>query len=313
MQILFPSRFKHHRVLLSCINRKLNIRYKINGSFLDKGIITHQHAWFWGLALSDGCISSSKGKANGVDRIVWSLKYDDYVVLDTLRTIVDSTHPIYFYRQTSGYGPTMMCRLSLHSRQMAKRAEQMLDCDPSRKAFDLKLPHLIQTKFYSSLIRGIVEGDGCWTIEKTRGDMNVRIASSNLPLLESIRNIINKFCLNNSDHSTSGRIYRTGSRNANCYELKYMQRSMIRDIGQWLYDEDSINCGNIMQRKYKRYMFFKELFIDNPLPKKERIPIMHEFVENEKREQQEILQTVLQMHRMAIPCPSHYLFGQSMD
>ncbi len=70
-------------------------KYTINHELLNKGIISHQHAWFWGMFLSDGSLHGNNNK-NGPKGIRWDLKYDCYGTLESLRNIVNSSHPIFF-------------------------------------------------------------------------------------------------------------------------------------------------------------------------------------------------------------------------
>ena len=86
-------------------------RYAINKEFLKDGIVSHEHAWFWGMVLTDGCITFQY-KRNSIH---WQQKYDSYNILERLRAIVDSTHNITF--QPSGKdGKYASCCLTLSSK-----------------------------------------------------------------------------------------------------------------------------------------------------------------------------------------------------
>ena len=133
------SRYQISRALVnrtSLLNRfrisTRTVKYRVNHSFLDKGIISHGHAWFWGLLLTDGNVSSN-GTEGRVNRVKWKFKYDEHVVLEKLRALADSTHPICFGADRQYY----FCELGLNSTRLAGSAVALLDCDARKKTFNL--------------------------------------------------------------------------------------------------------------------------------------------------------------------------------
>ena len=133
-------------------------RYAINGSFLDNGIVSHKHAWFWGMFLTDGTMMHRNGQFVGLR---WGLRYSCYPMLQGLKRAVDSTHIITFDMWGNQSGNTYpICELRLHNTRLADQACALLRCNPRRKTYDLKFPPDIDSQFYSSLLRGIYDGDG---------------------------------------------------------------------------------------------------------------------------------------------------------
>ncbi len=47
--------------------------YTLNDNYLDNGLVSHEHAWFWGFLLTDGHVRvGDSGNATG---ITWNQKY----------------------------------------------------------------------------------------------------------------------------------------------------------------------------------------------------------------------------------------------
>eukprot|EP01083_Nonionella_stella_P181296 648918_1 len=124
-------------------------KYSINHDFLENGVISHQHAWFWGMFLSDGSLCCPH-KANKQEMIGWYQKYDSYPMLETLRSVCESTHPITFDGRDGKY---FSCSLSLCSVKLAQQARTMLGCDANRKTFDLSFPTGIEDIYLAAMIR----------------------------------------------------------------------------------------------------------------------------------------------------------------
>lgn len=163
--------------------------HAINGSFLDDGIISHRHAWMWGLLLTDGYLVTTAYSMG------WRMRYDTYPTLDRLRTILDSSHPLHFDCNES-FGKTFhSVSLDLYSKHIHSKAVDLLNCNPSRKSYEVQMPSHINPEHMASLIRGIYEGDGCWTINRVTGDMDIRLISANKTFLQSVRSTINAHCL----------------------------------------------------------------------------------------------------------------------
>ena len=119
--------------------------YSINHEFLDHGIPSHRHAWFWGLFLTDGYVSKT-------NEISWGQRYDSYPMLDRIRSIVDSTHPLIF--KGTNHEGALAVQLKLYSKSMAMAAIQLMGCAANRKTFELKFPAQVNPEIYPSLVGG---------------------------------------------------------------------------------------------------------------------------------------------------------------
>eukprot|EP01084_Bolivina_argentea_P042155 77763_1 len=201
------------------------------------------------MLLTDGNITTSRNRYT----IRWGQKYDSYPMLDSIRTVTQSTHHIAFGTQKvkSKIYPT--CNLALASKHLTITAHGLLGCSPGRKTFDLIYPHSIDPAYASSLIRGIVDGDGCWVLDFKRTQNNPRIyfslCSASITFLQSVRKVINGICLESS--SDLGRIYPTGSN----FRLNYHCKSELNQIGEWMYNTNKtdIDNGLVLPKKLNRF------------------------------------------------------------
>eukprot|EP01084_Bolivina_argentea_P195194 334922_1 len=243
--------------LQTVFNLSVRRKHSINHSFLDNGLISHKHAWFWGMLLTDGNVQATNNRYT----LRWNQKYDSYPILDSIRTVIQSTHPIAFGAQKlkSKIYPT--CTLELYSKHLATTAFDLIGCAPGRKTFDLIYPDSIDPAFTSSLIRGIVDGDGCWGFDFQRKHNNPQIilafSSASVTFLQSVRKAINSICL--ESEADLGGIYSDKS----CFRLRYHRKSELNQIGEWMYNTNTtdIDNGLVLHKKLNRFLLFQELFI----------------------------------------------------
>eukprot|EP01084_Bolivina_argentea_P064151 117037_1 len=93
--------------------------------------------------------------------------------------------------------------------------------------------------FTSSLIRGIVDGDGSWEFRRTTASIALSISSANITFLQSVQKAINEMCLKSC--SEAGLIYHKG---ANAFQLNYLKQSECNQIGEWMYNTNKIDVDN---------------------------------------------------------------------
>ena len=234
---------------------------------MDNGIISHQHAWFWGMFLTDGGIShNKKGIPVGFQ---WNQKYDSYPILDALRDIIGSSHPIGFGAppRIDGAPQYLHCTLTINSRQFADSIINFLHCDPRRKTFDLKFPSCVDAKYLPSLIRGIFEGDGCFAMEsRANALMWIQICSANVEFLKCIQNCINEHCLQTNQEK--GSITKTA---VFCWNLTYYTTEDCCKITDWLFEDDYISQHMLFAPKHRRSILHQKLFSHPKMKKKTTI------------------------------------------
>eukprot|EP01083_Nonionella_stella_P188441 694620_1 len=126
------------------------------------------------------------------------------------------------------------CHLRISSKSLTHAVAELLGCDPRRKTFDLQFPDDLDSGYFPSLIRGIVDGDGCWCMNLScRPQITFIISSASVSFLRSIKAVINKHCLNTK--KDRGTIRRSGAETAQCFALVYCDTMECQTIGEWMY------------------------------------------------------------------------------
>eukprot|EP01084_Bolivina_argentea_P152644 266241_1 len=270
--------------------------YSVNDSFLDNGLISHEHAWFWGWFLTDGNLYRNV--------IKWQLKYNSYQSLQNLRQIVGSTHPISFSHVNGFQG----CYFRFTSKQLQVNIHSLLGCQPNRKTFELKFP-AIDEVFLPTLIRSIIDGDGSWLFAIQHQTMRLQITSANKQFLEDVKCAINKYCFNtNKIHG----IIDPANKSQNAYRLVYNRKDQLQTIGEWLYPDVHVGTNTYSEYKYNRYKLFHSLFIDGGVtPNKDRAEIIQQFRMKERAKEKQCLDELISMSRNEIDIPPCFRFCSS--
>lgn len=262
---------------------------------MDDGLISHEHAWWWGWFLTDGGIFNYRAIPSTEDcgrSLRWNLRYDSYPIILKLRDLIGSNHSIRIDTRTYDTNPT--AQLTLYSVHLCRQATKLMRCHPSRKTFDLQFPQKMDHQFLSSLIRGISEGDGCWTMRYSGGDITFKITSANELFLQIIRSKINKYAL--QTNLDEGFIQ---SRNNNtCFDLLYYKKPLCNAIGEWMYDSEQIKTGMFMRKKHERFLLLNRLFMINQgMSRAEKSLIMREHYRMEQNDMKSILNELISMSK----------------
>eukprot|EP01084_Bolivina_argentea_P152642 266239_1 len=281
---------------LLCIRTYRTRIYTVNDSFLDRGLISHEHAWFWGWFLTDGNLYRNV--------IKWQLKYNSYQSLQNLRQIVGSTHPIAFMHASG----RIKCCFTFSSKQLQGNIQLLLGCQPNRKTFELKFPS-IDAIYVPTLIRSIIDGDGSWLFDTHSQSMRLKIASANLQFLEEIQHAINNNCFNTN--KMHGGIHAENKTNR-AFSLQYSRKDELQAIGEWIYPEIHVGTNTYSEYKYNRYKLFHSLFIDGGVtPNKDRAEIIQQFRMKERAKEKQCLDELISMSRNEIDIPPCFRFCSS--
>eukprot|EP01083_Nonionella_stella_P043707 117949_1 len=270
-----------NRSILQSLSVSGFTKYSVNHRFLDEGLISHRHAWFWGVFLTDGGLQPPSPN------------------------VIGSSHPLSFNATSDKY---FHCRLSVNSMLLSRAMVKLLDCEPRRKTFDLKFPESIDPKYLSSLVRGIVDGDGCWAVHSaSRPSIWFMIASANYSFLYRIKITINKYCLNtNQDRGTIRQIAK------NCHQLSYYHMEECHKIGEWMYQPEHINDGMFLHKKHSRYLLFESVFQHRKLMTSgEKLKMLQNFKVDEVEQERKILRSIISMSKNDIVSPNHFTFAPS--
>eukprot|EP01084_Bolivina_argentea_P042785 78867_1 len=281
------------------INRQYRTRkYQLNENFLDNGLTSHEHAWFWGWFLTDGGIVKNQ--------MSWDLKYNSYPALEKLRNIMNATYPIHFSARKDN---TYQARLTVTSQQLCQKAIELMRCPPHRKTFDLQFPHMIDAIYMPSLIRAIVDGDGSWAFHYGQGKINAQITSANKQFLEDIRYVINSNCLNTS--TIYGQIYALNPCKK-AYDLRFYRPQTCNEIGKWIYPDEIVNSHIYANYRLERFKLFQKIFINEGVLKPDnRIEKIRQFKRNEIQNETDCLNKLILMSKGEIESPPHFHFAPS--
>lgn len=204
-------------------------RVTLNEHYFDV-IDTYDKAYWLGFLFADGC---NTGKD-----IVIGLKDTDISVLEQFKLDIESNvvikHLDVFNKSVQKIIHSERLCVSSPIMCNALRELGMVKC----KSKILKFPN-IETKFLSSFIRGVFDGDGCFHIKSRTSrhglDASFSIYSASPDFLIGLQNAFSLFGINIGIRSNS---VITG-------DLK-----LIKRICEFLYDE---NCNRRLERKYEKY------------------------------------------------------------
>jgi len=213
--------------------------YKINENYFEK-IDSPEKAYFLGWLLSDGYNSESTGEVS------IRLQEKDKDVLILLRDLIGSNHPLKLisYKGQEGkenWSDQYGFRFSRKKISNDLAALGMVQA----KSKILQFP-VVEEIYYKPLIRGIFEGDGCFSFSKRNkavvGQFNICSAS---------KEFINSIILYISDVLGLNLILRQNSWGV--YYAATSGNNNIKKIMSWIYSDD---LHLKLNRKYENYQAF---------------------------------------------------------
>lgn len=204
-----------------------------------KDINSEEKAYWLGFLYADGYISLNDNtielSLQGLD-IEHLYKFKSFIKTTNLPTLNISKK----YNR---------CRISISNKQL-KDDLITLGCPP-QKSLILKFPEFIDNNFIIPFIRGYFDGDGSLTYQYTnrkKDKSKVTISTSIVGTLEFItklKEILQKFDI-------EGSIYIDRKKYTNTYNLYFSKNNSVKLVNL-LYTNASI----FLNRKYERYLFFK--------------------------------------------------------
>jgi len=240
--------FKKETLEKSRITKENNYQIKKNSydpnrKIIDFRIIDSEvKAYLLGFIYADGCVWFSKDSRNRQFKIRLSIKDKDHLIKigryfnKVPREYKTSIHNNVNYdnKKITRYDRDYKCvSLDCSDRMLI---EQLIEKgiyssksknDRSSDAFDC-----ISSNFKHHFIRGMVDGDGCFSINKKYNFLNFSLCGANNIILEKINNEISIKC-NLKKHD----VYKLWS---NCYNFQYWKKEDIVKIYQYLYDDATI-------------------------------------------------------------------------
>jgi hypothetical protein len=127
---------------------------------------SHDKAYWLGFIASDGSIYENALKIG--------LSFKDFAHLEKFRAFMKSTHPIHTYFPILKGKTYKSCEISLRS---DKLIQDLAKLNLSNNKSKTLTPSKIENKYLNSYILGIIDGDGCFHVDK-KGQMKLNVISS---------------------------------------------------------------------------------------------------------------------------------------
>lgn len=221
-----------------------DLRIPIDENFFEK-IDNHQKAQILGLIYADGCINQDKKYFKY--KMIISLAREDEYYLYQIRKLMKSETKICQTQKTNSYKPGNLFSTFSSSNQKICNDLLKLGVHP-RKSLDLDFPNenQVPTKYLSSFLLGLFEGDGCFCYNEEKGAFINICCTKEFGeiLIKKIKEILNI----NSQISKQGKIYN--------FRISGNVQSFI--FMDWLYKNSSEEFRMI--RKYNKYLEIKNIY-----------------------------------------------------
>lgn len=211
--------------------------HNVNESFFEI-IDTEEKAYWLGFLMADGCVVKHSDRKNA-GAITLNLGKKDLEHLQKFKKSLKSDHPIRFPKKDN------TCLVSIGSEKICKDLIN-LGCVPAKSKI-LKFPDfsLVPECVFRHFIRGYFDGDGsiCWSNRKQTREWTAIFYTSSY-FTRDLKDFFTKVL------NTGGGI----APRPGIFALQYTGNRQCEKIFDYLYKDTTI----YLERKYKRYLIFKE-------------------------------------------------------
>jgi hypothetical protein len=176
---VIKKRLIKHNIKLRTLSEANRI-YSLDENIFHK-IDSHEKAYWLGFIASDGSIYNNSLKIG--------LSFKDFAHLEKFRAFLKAEHPIHTYYPIVKGKKYKSCEFSIRSDVMI--ADLLKLNIGTNKSMTLE-PAPIKIRYFNSYILGIVDGDGCFSVDKL-GQMKMNIISS-LPICQFIMDVLVEHC-----------------------------------------------------------------------------------------------------------------------
>ena len=152
-------------------------------------IDTEEKAYLLGFMISDGYIIKECGTRKHSPIVGLTLQSQDKYILEYMKKLIGVNNKITEYCRIKNNGVFYENSLCISSKQISEDLAQY-GVVP-RKSHIIKFPYNIDKKFYSHLIRGIFDGDGCISNQLITFYGNESLVNSIKDILQTVLNINN--------------------------------------------------------------------------------------------------------------------------
>lgn len=190
-------------------------------------INSNEKAYWLGFIAADGNVH------NNILKIGLSSK--DIVHLEKFKFFLKSSHPIHIYHTKVKSKIYESCEFSIRSDRIVA---DLLKLNITPNKSKTLLPATIKEKYLPSYILGIIDGDGCFYLDK-KGQMHLSIVGS-LPIIQFIMDILVKKCNITATKITEHK------NNSGVYLSYFGGNNKLKSITDFLY-RDMVVC---LERKH---------------------------------------------------------------
>lgn len=223
---------------------KLNSIIKCNENYFET-IDTPTKAYYLGFIIADGHIKKDESSLSIELSIV-----DEQFLLDFIKAL-DSEHKLYYRtkklkstEKTTGKTYDMCCLKITRPKLCADLIKHGVG---NNKSQELSISKTIPEKFMHSMIRGFIDGDGWWSIDKNN-NMQLGFVGPVLSFINEVKDIlVNKCNITNTNPRQS----------PGCFKIRWNGNLQCKRIYDYLYSDD----GPFLARKFlKSTSHFKNYF-----------------------------------------------------
>lgn len=239
-----------NNVILRCQSHAQK-KFFIYENYFDK-IDTEEKAYFLGFLYADGC------NYNKTSTISIGLQEEDRPILDRFSKLINSDRPLSF-RKSCNPKRKNEYKMNIISKHISEQLIK-LGCTP-RKSLTLTFPNNEQVPYYliRHFIRGLWDGDGClsYGFYGKNSTLNCRpLLVSTVYVCESIKEIL---LIELDINSSIIRPRYSVIKDTTTRQLSINGNKQALSLLDWLYKDTAI----YLERKYKNYLNFKNLYLDN--------------------------------------------------
>jgi hypothetical protein len=230
---VIKKRLLKHNVKLRTLSEANRI-YSFNENVFNK-IDSHEKAYWLGFIAADGNVCNNALKIG--------LSSKDAEHLEKFKVFLKSDHPIHIYYPKVNGKIYESCEISVHSDRVTA---DLLKLNITPNKSKTLLPATLKSKYISSYILGIIDGDGCFYLDK-KGQMHFSIVGS-LSIIQFIMDTLVRECDITATKITEHK------NNTGIYLSYFGGNNKIKSIIDFLY-KDAYVClerkFNIVKNHYK--------------------------------------------------------------
>lgn len=227
-------------------------KYCTNEDFFDN-INNETSSYILGFLYTDGCNFPEQS------HIILDLQEKDKEILEKIRDLLSPDRPLYYSDNSKKKGKLGLniqnsYRLQIANKHMSQRLVEL--GVTKAKTHVLTFPEWLDKSLYRHFIRGVLDGDGCISIDRKRGP-RINITSTSYFCLR-LKEIIKENLDINSYFNRSNHYGTFGKRAENINSIEISGGIQVRHFLNWIYEDSTL----YLKRKHDLYLTIKERHIN---------------------------------------------------